>query len=402
MMYKESLRITSRPAPFADANFPDNPSDGRFAWPSPVIAWRDKIAPAPGDGSVNLLWVLTGVLATVMFLAACGGKGELFARGLNQPRGMAFDDAGNLYVTEAGAVDPQDDRSVSPIINWSSRIVRIAPDGQITPVLEGLPFTNYVTAGDIGATDVLVLGSAIYILTGEGYDDELSRTVLRITPNGSPQVVVNVLRFIESITPVDSLMGAGGSHASNPYAMTVAPDEQAIYISDGASGRVLEVTLDGAARVFAELPQMPPLTGLAFGPDGRLQLALFSELPLGPGKGAIWAADSAGELTPVVTGLTLPVDLGFDAAGTLYVLEFSDGGTPAQPAYTPNSGRLLRIEHNGAATVVLERLNYPTALLFSPAGDLYLTVNGAFSKPGEGAILRVPCRSLGSPTACPP
>ena len=120
---------------------------------------------------------------------------------------------------------------------------------------------------------------------------------------------------------------------------------------------------------------MPPLTGLAFGSDGRLYFADFSALPHAPGSGAIWAADSAGKLMPAVTALTMPIDVGFDNAGALYVLEFSDGRRPAQP-YAAGLGRLLRIERDGARTVVLDRLNYPTAMAFSRAGDLYIAVNG--------------------------
>lgn len=345
--------------------------------------------------------MLVVLLAGLVLLASCQARPtvEPFVTGLNQPRGMAFDAAGNLYVAEAGALGPNDAGPVSPIINQSSRVTRIAPDGQATTLLAGLPFTNYVAAGDIGAADVALLAGDLYVLTGEGYDDELSRAVLRLGPAGSPQLVASIRRFVEATAPVDSLMSAAGSHASNPYAMLAAPDDQGLYVSDGASGRVLHVGVDGNIGVLAELPHQPPLTGLTFGPDGRLYVALLSALPLAPGNGAIWTVDSSGAPAVALPGLTLPIDVGFDAAGTMYVLEFG-AVEPATRPYVAESGRLLRIGPDGTPTVVLERLNYPTAMVFSGRGDLYIAVSGAFTGPGQGAILRVPCRALGAPDTC--
>jgi len=67
-----------------------------------------------------------------------------------------------------------------------------------------------------------------------------------------------------------------------------------------------------------------------------------------------------------------------------------------------HSGRCVsRIEHDGTRTVVLDRLNYPTAMVFSRAGDLYIAVNGAWSAPGQGTILKIACDALGAPTTCP-
>jgi DNA-binding beta-propeller fold protein YncE len=341
------------------------------------------------------------LLAGLALLVSCQARPsvELFATGLNQPRGMAFDEAGNLYVAEAGALAPGDAGPVAPIINRSSQVARIAPNGQVTTLLAGLPFTNYVAAGDIGATDVALLAGDLYILTGEGYDDQLSRAVLRLAPDGSPQPVASIRQFVEAIAPPDSRMSAGESYAANPYAMLATPDGQALYISDGASGRLLYLGLDGSMRMFAELPDNPPLTGLAFGPDGQLYVALLSALPLAPGNGAIWRVDPSGALAVAVSGLTLPIDVSFDAAGTMYVLEFGAVGPAARP-YVAGSGRLLRIGPDGAPSVLLEQLNYPTAMVFSGKGDLYIAVNGAFTGPGQGAILRVPCYALGAPDTC--
>jgi sugar lactone lactonase YvrE len=186
--------------------------------------------------------------------------------------------------------------------------------------------------------------------------------------------------------------------AANPYAMVSAPDRRALYVADSASGRVLRVTLDGDIRVFAELPNMPPLTGLAFAPDGKLYFADFSTLPHAPGSGAIWAADPSGKLAVAVGGLTMPIDVGFDSAGTMYVLEFGDGRQRGQPY--ADGGRLLRIEGDETQTVVLDRLNYPTAMAFSRTGDLYIAVGGAFTAQGQGEILKVQCYALGAPEAC--
>jgi hypothetical protein len=301
---------------------------------------------------------------------------------------LVLDTAGNLYVAEAGAVDPEDDSTVSPKINHSSRVIRIAQDRTITPVVEGLPFTNYVVAGDIGATDVAMFDGDLLILTGEGYDDDHSRMILQVAADGTLHPIASIRAFVEFITPMDSLMGLGASHAANPFAMIVAPNGETVFISDGASGRILQMSRDGVLSLWAEWPNTPPLTGLAFGPDGHLYVAMLSALPFKAGNGAILRAESDGELAIVVPDLTMVIDVAFDAAGTMYVLEISSGPTPTQ-LYAPMSGRLLRIEEDGAHTVLLEELSHPTAMIFSPQGDLYLAVNGAFSAPGEGEIWKV-------------
>jgi sugar lactone lactonase YvrE len=334
---------------------------------------------------------LLALLAGIALLSSCTPRAiaQPFATGLRQPRGMVFDSAGDLFVAEAGAA--------SIAGGDSGRVMRISPRGELSVAASALPFTHLPDHGDVGAADVAMIGDALYVLTGEGHA-ALSRSVLRVLPDRSVQPVASLLNFAAAGLSGDLI--TSGLVASNPFAMVAAPDGSALYVTDGASGRVLRVALAGAVQPFAELPRMPPLGGLAFGPDGRLYFANFSALPHAPGSGAIWAADRSGKLTLATAGLTMPIDLGFDRAGTLYVLEFSDGRRPAQP-YAAGLGRLLRIERDGTRTVVLDRLNYPTAMVFSRAGDLYIAVNGAWSAPGQGAILRIDCRDLAAPEACP-
>lgn len=342
-----------------------------------------------------------GLLLGLTLLASCqiGSTAKIIATGLNQPRGIAFDAEGNLYVAEAGLIDLQADDRSTPIISHSSRVSRISPDGQRTTAVDGLPFTNYRAAGDVGASDVALLDGNLYVLTAEGYDDQLSRSVLRVLPQGRPTSVANIFHFVERSTTFDSTMGIS-TLGTNPHSMVAAPDGHALYVTDGAAGRVFQIRLDGTIRVLVELPNKPPVTGLTFGPDERIYFALFSALPLAVKNGAIWAVDLNGAAVVAISDRTLPIDVAFDRDGTMYVLEFTDR-LDSDELYAAGGGRLLRLAEDGTLMVVLDRLNYPTAMTFGPAGDLYISVNGAFGEPGQGAILKAPCRMLGgSPAAC--
>jgi hypothetical protein len=212
------------------------------------------------------------LLIVAALLAACVPRAvaQPFATGLTQPRGMAFDASGDLLVAEAGAASGGAS---------SGRVIRIGPSGAQSVAADGLPFTRLPDHGDVGAADIATLGGSIFVVTGEGHA-ALSRSVLRVLPDRSVQPIASLLNFATAGMPRD-LIGSG-LVASNPSAIAAAPDGSALYVADGASGRVLRVGLDGTIQLFAELPGMPPLAGLAFGPDGRLFFADFSRLPHAP------------------------------------------------------------------------------------------------------------------------
>jgi hypothetical protein len=53
---------------------------------------------------------------------------------------------------------------------------------------------------------------------------------------------------------------------------------------------------------------------------------------------------------------------------------------------TPNSGVIIRVKQGDTSEVVVSGLSFPTSIDFNPAGDAYVTTNGA-SAPGSGEVL---------------
>ncbi len=133
------------------------------------------------------------------------------------------------------------------------------------------------------------------------------------------------------------------------------------------------------------------LTGIARGPDGLVYVTSFSELPHAAGDGSVLRLHADGSFAVAAENLTTPIDLAFDAAGSLFVLEFIDGTETGDP-YRGKTGRLLRLEPKGegwvAGRAVVERLPFPTALLIDGEDRIYISVHGAFSSPNSGLVLR--------------
>ena len=79
------------------------------------------------------------------------------------------------------------------------------------------------------------------------------------------------------------------------------------------------------------------------GPRRGSVRASFGQLPHPPGSGAVVAIGADGLHRAVVEGLTMPIDVAFDGAGGMFVLEYAN--PPDEPtgvdAYRDGTGRLL-------------------------------------------------------------
>jgi hypothetical protein len=229
----------------------------------------------------------------------------------------------------------------------------------------------------------------LYLLTGEGQGD-LSRKLLRISdPNTPPGVVADLLAFATETAPSDFFDET--DIFSNPVAMIPDPPNGRFLVTDGATGHVLAVELDGDVEVLSDVTGHEVLTDIARGPDALVYVTSFSELPHAEGDGAVMRIYPDGSSDVAAENLTTPIDLAFDASGWLYVLEFLESSETGDP-YRGTTGRLIRLEPEGdgwiAGRVLVEGLPFPTALLIGDDDRIYISVRGAFSSPGSGVVVR--------------
>ncbi len=311
---------------------------------------------------------------------------------LDDPRGLWLRADGTLCVAEAGGLAEGQEvgEKALTLLADTGALTCLDTAGQRERIVEHLPHVLYSGSGEsIGPTDVAELDGAFYLLTGEGFED-LSRKLLRLRTSEPPAVVADFLKFAAKDEPLAYVKPA--SVAANPYAMIPDPANRRFLVTDGASGQVLAAGLDGQIEVYSPLKEgHEVLTGITWGPDGLPYVASFSQLPHAAGQGAIVRLQPNGTAETVLAGLTTPIDLAFDPAGRLYVLEFIYATSTGDP-YRNKTGRLLRFVRQGnrwaAGQVLVEDIPYPTSMLFGPNDSLYVSVHGAFSPPHSGVVVR--------------
>lgn len=249
----------------------------------------------------------------------------------------------------------------------------------------------------VGPTDVAELEGVLYLLTGEG-TGTLSRAVLRIEPGtGRPVKLVDFLDFAVRTAKPDYFDRI--NVISNPYAMIPDPRRGRFLVTDGATGKVYSAGLDGQIEIFSEAEGHEVLAGIVRGPDGAAYVASFSPLPHERGAGSILRLEPDGSVSIALDGLTTPIDLGFDALGRLYVLEFASEREKSHP-YRGTSGRLVRFERRAGkwagGEVLMSGLPHPTAVLIGADQTIYVAVHGAYSDPGQGKVLAVETTKRGA------
>ncbi len=390
---------------------------------------------------MNGLRCMSGCALLVSMAAGAAPQVDVIAKGLSNPRGLAFAPDGALYVAEAGkggngACAVLGDGQTG-CYGETGAVLRIDLTGRKEParVLRNLP--SLAPEGGFGATGPqavafgangagrVALGLGSHRATREGLGryswlfgrvipvSKLHGTAVPPATDKQPAQLGDVpppTAAQEEKAPIDLAAfedvndPAGDGSDSNPDGLLARGTD---YIAVDAGGNsLLRIGSDKKISTLATFPSRdvpaPPFLGLppgatipmqavptsvAEGPDGALYVGQLTGFPFPAGAASVWRVPAeGGEPEAFASGFTNIIGVAFDAAGRLHVLQIGAGfAGPGGPPLLP-PGRLIRVEADGTRTVIHENLYYPGGLAIGPDGAAYVTNNGIVPGPIPGAF----------------
>ncbi|MEM9951757.1 MAG: ScyD/ScyE family protein [Chloroflexota bacterium] len=339
------------------------------------------------------------------------------AHNLNNPRGVAIMEDGQLLVVEAGMGSDTPDNVVG-----SGRILQLSDnnndgdfddEGERTVRLDAQPSYNslavFRTGHDepFGLSDIMILGRDRVFFTldnpfaeagrntgGEGYYGDVGIFVLNTQRIGATKVI---------------------ARSATLNSFTYDPERGQFYVTESGYNRIMSADLDGNAEIIAELPmlahgQQPVPAGITLDPTtGDLLIALFSgfvndyyETQMGffPGDARIMRLDpDTGILTDEITGLTTAIDVAVDEEGNIFVVEltttwetrpmpydfdlFDETQPPDPGGYARFTGRVTMYPADGEPIILADGLDAPTNVTYH---DNALYISTALGTPNRSVL----------------
>jgi hypothetical protein len=264
----------------------------------------------------NLFASINGTAANgggSIFQYTPAGTQDTFASGLDRPRGVAFDNSGNLFV----AINTLDSGSGNNL----ATIVEITSDGTVSDFATGFN-TNFFISGL--ATDSI---GDVFAMAEDANDPNFASTIYKFTPDGTG-------------TTFGSVPGQGFALAFDSAGN--------LYAADGLDQTVYKFTPTGTQTIFAGPAAFGSLqapAGLAFDKFGNL----FVSTEGNSGGDVILKFTPGGIGSTFATGLDNPRGLTFDSSGNLFVAEI-------RPLVT---GDILEFDPTGTQTVFASGIGRP-------------------------------------------
>lgn len=393
---------------------------------------------APTTTPSRRLTALTAILLLLVALASATAtartarttsnattKVTVIASGLNQPKKLTIDAAGDLIVALSGdgaAPTTCTDGDQPACLDDSGAIDEITPAGRVTRLAEQLP-SIAEGAGDPQATgpveatllptgrlEVLFQNTLIDARTGsEIYGSKgalLDELVGIDRETGATTVAARFGRFEARHNPdhgagTDVTYGLDHAIDSDPYSFVAYRGGWAV--ADAGANDLLFVSRTGRVSVLAVFPtiteraragtygkrqtraieaqaQAVP-TAVAVGPDGALYVGELGGIPFARGTSSVYRVVPGHAPRRYATGFTAIGDIAFDPQGRLLVLELDQRGLddPGLNDGHPASGALIRIDNDETGTrtnLVTRGLDLPTGLAVAGDGEAYISTYG--------------------------
>lgn len=362
---------------------------------------------------------------------------SVIASGLDNPRGLALSQRGDLYIAQAGRggdgpciLAPEGGLACLGATGKISKLrvdghgKRHGSDAAVIDVVTGLPSLGEEGTGNnaLGPTDLTFdrrgkllatfgLGANPAVITadpaspGGGLgDSQLARGLASVnvidTKAGTATKLADIGAFEHASNPDEGLLD------TNPYAIAAGGRHRVV--ADAGGNALLAIGRDASVETLAVFPNEAPVqnpfappgvmikpqavpNAVVRGPDGAFYVGQLTGFPFVPGTATVWRVKPGEAPTVYADGFTSIIDLAFTDKGNLLVLEIARDGLFG--ALVEQNGQL------GGALIEVSRKDtsqHTTLLadpLFAPGGlvvdddDIYVSNRVIFA--GGGEILKV-------------